>query len=762
MKLKQNLNIVKALRILFICLILLLYADFAEAFPIFKINSLTDTLARLKTEWIVCTEDNPKFAFSDFDDGKWKAIESLPDYLSDLSTPNGIKWFKLYIEIDSSLMNSNYLLTYYFRGAMEIYFDGVPISNVGEISTTYENQKNWVKNGISIPIHFINKTHYVITIRYSYYNNFGNLRQPTRRLSISICDSNYIQEQQKTEILFYFIFILLAGVMFALGFLHLLIFFFYKKERENLLFFVFVFVTGVFLLNVNFKNYIDSYAYFCFSYIAEPVSLLSIFFFLHRLSYSFFSKMKLWLSVSIIALSIISIVVFYLPYNLFIIILIFLLVISIDTCRVLISALINRKPYAYIIGTGMFIFIGLLAFVIITDNFTKLMSEESRIVLIYSGFLALPISMSIYLARKITHTTVDLGVQLEKVQELSVRTLEQEREKKQILENQNIELEKQVKERTIEIVEKNEILQNQNEEILSQKEEIQTQLNLIVEKNDEIGKKNIEIEKKNKDITSSIMYASRIQRALLPSLSILNNHFPNHFVFWNPKDIVSGDFYFSRKINEFIIIAAADCTGHGVPGAFMSMLGITLLNEIIQRNEIQNASKSLDELRILIKKSLNQTGQTGEQQDGMDIAFCAINTETLQMSFAGAHNPCWIFRNEKSVMNPENQLSINNYQLSILEADHMPVGVYVKEKEFTEQLFQLQKDDVIYIFSDGYHSQFGGNANSKYKTKRMKEFLQTICHKTMAEQKDLLEKDFYFWKGDNEQTDDVLVVGIKI
>lgn len=282
---------------------------------------------------------------------------------------------------------------------------------------------------------------------------------------------------------------------------------------------------------------------------------------------------------------------------------------------------------------------------------------------------------------------------------------------------------------------------------------------VVKERTTEIVQQKEEIQQSHKQITASINYAKRIQNAVLPNQELLKTLFPEHFIFLKPRDIVSGDFYFVKQIKNHTLIAGADCTGHGVPGAFMSMLGLAILNELVQKENIQNSAQVLNELRKQIKDSLQQTGKQDEQQDGMDIAFCAINNETLEMSFAGAYNPCWIFRKTDS---GNNELSGSNYQLLVLEANRMPVGVYIKENDFTEQKFSLQENDIFYLFSDGYHSQFGGKGNEKYKSKRLKEFLHTICERPMAEQKELLEKDFNAWKGEQDQTDDVLVVGIRI
>jgi serine phosphatase RsbU (regulator of sigma subunit) len=303
----------------------------------------------------------------------------------------------------------------------------------------------------------------------------------------------------------------------------------------------------------------------------------------------------------------------------------------------------------------------------------------------------------------------------------------------------------------------NNLLAYQNAQILQQKEEIITQRDEI-----EIQKQEIEI--KHKQITASINYAKRIQEAVLPKKAFIELVLHEHFIFFKPRDIVSGDFYFIKQIKNYTLIAAADCTGHGVPGAFMNMLGVALLNELVRNSEIQTPAQLLNELRNQIKSSLQQIGQKTEQQDGMDIAFCSINNETLEMYFAGANNPCWIFRKELKVENEldEKKLLTHDFKLITLEADQQPVGIYLKENPFTENKFQLQKDDIIYLFSDGYTSQFGGEKNEKFKTKRFKELLSEICNLPLTEQKQILENKFIEWKGNQEQTDDVLVVSVKI
>jgi len=295
----------------------------------------------------------------------------------------------------------------------------------------------------------------------------------------------------------------------------------------------------------------------------------------------------------------------------------------------------------------------------------------------------------------------------------------------------------------------NRMLSEQRDEILMRNEELH-------QLNEEIRTQKEHIEKSHDQITQSITYAQLIQNAVLPNHEIVSMLFPKHFILYLPCEIVSGDFYFIKQVKQYTIIAAADCTGHGVPGAFMSMLGIALLNEIVRHTEIKTASQVLTELRSQLKRSLQQSGKDGEQPEGMDIAFCAINLENMMLSFAGAHNPCWIFRPKPNEGGKREHI--------VLEADRIPLGVSTIDKPFREQTFQLKKGDSIYLFTDGFHTQFGGDneKKEKFQLKRLKSKLLALQGVDMQDQKSEIEKTFHEWKGECTQTDDVLVVGFNM
>ncbi len=294
---------------------------------------------------------------------------------------------------------------------------------------------------------------------------------------------------------------------------------------------------------------------------------------------------------------------------------------------------------------------------------------------------------------------------------------------------------------------------------------------IVKERTAEVVKQRDHIAEQNKSITDSIHYASRIQRALLPGENIINK-LPEHFVLFKPRDIVSGDFYWMSKKGDKLFIVAADCTGHGVPGAFMSMLGISFLNEIVNEKGVDFTNIILDDLREHVITSLKQAGESSQSKDGMDVAFCIIDKKTRKLQFSGANNPVYIIREltpeqikqaeTQEIELPKGVMRNENYELTQIKPDKMPIGIYIKNTPFTYNEVQLIKDDSLYIFSDGYVDQFGGDKGSKFMTKRFKRLLLSVQDKPMEEQKEILDKNIEEWKGDDEQIDDILVIGFKV
>ncbi len=257
------------------------------------------------------------------------------------------------------------------------------------------------------------------------------------------------------------------------------------------------------------------------------------------------------------------------------------------------------------------------------------------------------------------------------------------------------------------------------------------------------------IEEEHRSVTSSIKYAKLIQEAVLPSEEILKASFQDVFLFWKPRDIVSGDFYWMKRIGDTVIFTVADCTGHGVPGAFMSMLGVAFLNEIcVDFNADTHPAQILEEMRRKVVVTLKQTNNAAEQKDGMDMGLCILNLKTMKMQFAGANNGMYHVRGS---------------ELTEYKAVRSPIGIYLKMRPFENRDVDIQHGDYIYMFSDGYADQFSSD-NQKYTSRRLKELIVDINSKTKvaSEQASLLNTALELWRGDFEQLDDILIGGYQI
>lgn len=278
------------------------------------------------------------------------------------------------------------------------------------------------------------------------------------------------------------------------------------------------------------------------------------------------------------------------------------------------------------------------------------------------------------------------------------------------------------------------IVKERTAEVVAQKEELEKQRDKIFEQNEEIK--------------SSINYASRIQNALLTPIETLNAMFDDYFILYLPRDIVSGDFYWQTRIGNRKICVVADCTGHGVPGGFMSMLGMGFLTQITTKSEKLSASQILDQLRAQIIISLHQTGKTGENKDGMDLALYIIDEDTGMLEFAGANNPLILIRDNEVIQ---------------IKGDKMPIGIHIKcDTPFTNNVMEYKKGDVLYTFSDGYVDQFGGPDLRKFMIKNLKDILLEIHKKPMEEQREFLHKTIVEWQGDTPRIDDIVLMGVRL
>ena len=259
-----------------------------------------------------------------------------------------------------------------------------------------------------------------------------------------------------------------------------------------------------------------------------------------------------------------------------------------------------------------------------------------------------------------------------------------------------------------------------------------------------IKKQKEEVEHSRKEIIDSINYAKLIQQAIFKEEEHISEHLPPHFIFFKSKDIVSGDFYWALEKGEYLYVTAADCTGHGVPGAFLTMLGISFLNEINAKEEMLTPAEILNQLRDKLVKELGKEGHT---KDGMDISMIRIHLKNKELIWAGAYNPLWY---------------ISNKALHEIKADKQPIGYSEKPMPFTDHVLHLNPTDTLYLFTDGYADQFGGTSGKKFKYKQLSELLLANYHMSMEEQKEMLNTQFENWKGKLEQVDDVTLIGIRV
>ncbi len=257
-----------------------------------------------------------------------------------------------------------------------------------------------------------------------------------------------------------------------------------------------------------------------------------------------------------------------------------------------------------------------------------------------------------------------------------------------------------------------------------------------------------QIEQQRSNITDSIHYASRIQKALMLPSEELEKILPSHFIMNKPKDIVSGDYYWVAHKDNRLIIAVADCTGHGVPGAFMSIMGMNFLNEIVNKSGTIKSDEILNELRDKLIKSLGQTGHRDETKDGMEMALCVVDPDNHLLQYSGAFRPMYLLRQD---------------ELIVITGDRMPIGIYnEKEIPFTNKEIPFKENDMIYLFTDGYVDQIGGLDRKKFKSIRFKKLLKEIHNKALKEQGSILREEHEIWRSGSEQIDDVMILGVRL
>jgi serine phosphatase RsbU (regulator of sigma subunit) len=710
---------------------------------VFVISKLTDSseVFLLNKFWKFHTGDDIKWALSEANDSSWQNTKTEFS-TADTSTIkfNGIGWFRLHFFIPKGLEHKPLALLINQQGASEFYLDGKLIQSFGKPAAEKIKETKFTPNGKPFIIEFDSIGKHVFAVRYSNQNVQQMRKKYLEKdfgFTVALKAANPAVEDALDESLTLSVLLIFLFTFFiTLSFIHFLLFLFYRAQKSNLYYSIFIFLFGVFFLlpvlltNISNPDSQSILTYYIFFLL--PAFFTSLLGFIYSLFYIKIPKL-FWIISGILG---VILILKFLNIEPGIVSFSYICMVTIISAVEVFKAIFKKKKGAWAIGIAAISFL-ILVITLLLKNALGLgnnlsINGDSPVGIILFGLLVtsllgIPFSMSFYLARDFAKTSKTLSKKLIEVEDLSAKTIEQEKEKQKILESQKEILEVQVQERTAEIVEQKHL-----------------------------------IEEKNKDITDSIYYAKTIQEAILPAKEIKYRIFPDAFVLFKPKDIVSGDFYWFTEKNGKKIIAACDCTGHGVPGALMSMIGNNILNQIVNERGITAPDEILNILHKEIHKALKQEDEKNAK-DGMDIALVTFNSET-EIEFAGAQRPLWIVKsvNEKGDI-AQTQNNNSSLVLDGIKGDKFSIGGSQAEEDrkFTNHKLSLTKGSRLYIFSDGYADQFSGS-NKKLMTKKFKEILLSIQGKEMPDQEKFLDNFIENWKGNFEQTDDILVIGITI
>jgi len=671
--------------------------------------------------WKYTFIDNVKFSSIDLNETQLKSVIFPLDLnrIEEISF-KGIAWFRNTIIIDTSQTNKVFDLNIEQTGASEIYIDGKLVQKFGKIATDIDGEELRNPENTPIQISINSPGKHLIAIRYG--NLFGrkhmrHLSDLHNWLSVSLVKEKTFSEKighniaERTKSI---LFGILIGFFLLLSIINLMFYVFYRKEKSNLYFSFFSFFIMLICLFPILVKTIPNPILYCWAdniyviitAISNIFLMLLIFHFTHK---QLPKRFYVYLIISTLSL----LILFYsytIGYNVSTLI---YFIIYIDLIIQFIKLLFKkydekkkkRKIALWILG-GLIVVAIISLFIEPSIAIIILVLLLLVFILPALGFIFIvPVFMIVKQAKRFATLNTELEKKLIEVQSLSEKTIAQEIEKKLLLENQNKLLEEQVKQRTI------------------------------------------ELSHKNQEITDSIQYASRIQKALLVNTSDVEQGIVNQFILFKPKDIVSGDFYFYATHKHYVFLAAADCTGHGVPGSLMSMIGHEKLKLAIANSD--QPGEILTYLNNSIKDALKQNNELEATRDGMDIALVRIDFSKNEVVYSGANRPIWLIRNI-------------NAEIEEIKATKKAIGGFTDTNQYFEQhVISLNNDDSFYLFSDGYADQFGQNGK-KLMTKKFKEILLSISSLGMNEQKKYLDDFIENWRSGIEQIDDILVIGVKL
>lgn len=668
--------------------------------------------------------DSAIFSKPEYNDSHWQWMYN--DSTDTLYHYMGSMWFRGELK-DTGIFNKKPIaLSFSTTGAAEIFLNGRLLKRYGTIgkdATSTIPSASFMDDVIPLQL---DSSHNFLAIHFH-----GVLQKENRVVHLSDNDEMDIELGLTEELLKekentrdnVRIPIFFSGVFIVLSVFHFILFFYYRKNRSNLYYAFFTFL--LFVVFYSLIRIFDGTDVFSLESISQ-IMLVTIFLipllFLGILYEVFYKKMikPFYWFLGIFIIAIAGALIFEVSWAI-VILIFYLFGLFAESIRVFIKAYSNKKDGALIFIFGITLpLLGVVVMLIIgsilkNNGYVALgekIQESQPAFFGYGMLMSMSLSMTVYLARDFARINRKLYNQITEIQSLLAKTIIQENDKKRILETQKADLERMVKERT-------EVVEMQK----------------------------TELELRNRDILDNLIYAKRIQDAILPDQRLITQSLPESFIIYYPKDIVSGDFYTFAQQHGKIILAAADCTGHGVTGAFMSMIGSSLLNQIVNERRIIRPDLILNQLNAGIIESLKQSNS--EINDGMDIAMCVFDLENKQLQYAGANRPLWIVRNN---------------QLIEIKANKFPIGglQHKTDAVFSSHEIDLVKNDSIYIFTDGYADQFGGPDGKKLLSKRFREKLLSIQHLSMQAQSEMLKEFFNDWKGHYPQVDDVLVIGVRI
>lgn len=645
---------------------------------------------------------------------------------------NGVAWYKLYFKVNTKYIKKIQNLFVSQIGASEFYLDGDLIGKFGQISENGTTKESIYVNEDVIRF-FLNDTLiHALSIRYSTPDYSASLNYKERKVGPSLLLAGPEEKESRSNMLdvVHSVTNMLAAFFFALFCMHLVIYLFYREKIFNLYYSLFLLFLSLSFFEFYFINFIEDVETYLWLSNIDGIFFPACCFFLVTLlnkllnvkrtkHYLFLCLMMIGLVIDVLFVRrftgmLTTSILFYTYFN---------------TLAHSIVGIKRKIPSSKFLGWGILSFtISIILIIVSGILFSKVFTGANDTVttlvfltLVITCILSIPLSMTAYLAFDFSRTNKELSQQLIANEELNRVAREKEKEKQEILENQNKVLETQVAERTKEIGAQNKVLEHQK-----------------------------------KEITDSINYAKRIQQALLPELDSIKAALPNSFVYYVPKDIVSGDFYFFSTFSQNaahpgrresnseggLFIAAADCTGHGVPGALMSMIVHEKLENAVKY--YTEPSGILHSVNKQVKDALKQH-QTDASRDGCDIALCKIEGTTL--TYAGAYRPLYVF--------------YKNGEFKEIKATKTAIaGLTPYDQPFEQHQFDTTELKAIYMFSDGFADQFGGTKSKKLTTKKFKEILSSIVDLPIKDQNSHLESFFMNWRGNVEQIDDVLVIGI--